>query len=36
MGLVVKAYAEEFRCDVIAVARTGEGSIRQVAKDFGT
>jgi transposase len=32
---MVKAYPEEFRRDVIAVARTGETSVRQVAKDFG-
>ena len=30
-----KAFPEEFRRDVIAVARKGEASIRQVAKDFG-
>lgn len=32
---MVKAYPEEFRRDVIAVARKGEAPIRQVAKDFG-
>lgn len=32
---MVKAYPEEFRRDVIAVARKGEASVRQVAKDFG-
>lgn len=32
---MVKAYPEEFRRDVIAVARKGESSVRQVAKDFG-
>ncbi|WIB60224.1 IS3 family transposase [Curtobacterium sp. MCLR17_007] len=32
---MVKAYPEEFRRDVIAVARKGETSVRQVAKDFG-
>ena len=32
---MVKAYPEEFRRDVIAVARNGETSVRQVAKDFG-
>jgi transposase len=31
---VPKAFPEEFRRDVIAVARRGEASIRQVAKDF--
>jgi transposase len=32
---VPKAFPEEFRRDVIAVARKGEAPIRQVAKDFG-
>ncbi|PZF52576.1 IS3 family transposase, partial [Curtobacterium sp. MCSS17_008] len=32
---MVKAYPEEFRRDVIAVARKGESSVRQVARDFG-
>ncbi len=32
---MVKAYPEEFRRDVIAVARKGETSVRQIAKDFG-
>ncbi|WIE62236.1 IS3 family transposase [Curtobacterium sp. MCLR17_032] len=32
---MVKAYPEEFRRDEIAVARKGETSVRQVAKDFG-
>jgi len=32
---VPKAFPEEFRRDVIAVARKGEVSVRQVAKDFG-
>lgn len=32
---MVKAYPEEFRRDVIAVALKGETSVRQVAKDFG-
>lgn len=32
---MVKAYPEEFPRDVIAVARKGEASVRQVAKDFG-
>ena len=35
MVLVVKAYPEEFRRDVIAIARKGEAPVRQVAKDFG-
>lgn len=30
-----KAFPEEFRRDVIAVARKGEGPLRQIAKDFG-
>jgi transposase len=35
MCATVKAYPEEFRRDVIAVARKGETSVRQVARDFG-
>ncbi len=30
-----KAYPEEFRRDVVAVARRKETSLRQIAKDFG-
>jgi transposase len=30
-----KAFPREFRNDVVAVARKGESSIAQVAKDFG-
>ena len=30
-----KAFPEEFRRDVIAVARRGEASLSQIAKDFG-
>ena len=30
-----KAFPREFRDDVVAVARKGEASIAQVAKDFG-
>ena len=30
-----KAFPAEFRRDVVAVARKREGSIRQIAKDFG-
>ncbi len=30
-----KPYPEEFRRDVVAVARKGNTSIKQVAKDFG-
>jgi transposase len=32
---VPKAFPPEFRRDVVAVARKGEASIAQVAKDFG-
>ena len=32
---VPKAFPREFRDDVVAVARKGEASIAQVAKDFG-
>jgi transposase len=35
MCAMVQAYPEKFRRDVIAVARKGETSVRQVAKDFG-
>ena len=30
-----KAFPREFRDDVVAVARKGEASVAQVAKDFG-
>ena len=30
-----KAFPLEFRRDVVAVARKGESSLRQIAKDFG-
>lgn len=30
-----KPYPKEFRADVIAVARKGEATVRQVASDFG-
>ena len=30
-----KPYPEEFRDDVVAVARTGEAPLNQIAKDFG-
>ena len=30
-----KAFPEEFRRDVIAVARKGDATVAQVAKDFG-
>ncbi|QQD75743.1 transposase [Curtobacterium sp. YC1] len=32
---MVRAYSGEFRRDVIAIARKGEASVRQVARDFG-
>jgi len=32
---VPKAFPEEFRRDVVAVARKGEAPITQIAKDFG-
>lgn len=35
MFILVKAYAPEFRRDVIAVARKGEAPVTQIAKDFG-
>lgn len=30
-----KAYPEEFRSDVVRVARSGQASLKQVAEDFG-
>ena len=30
-----KPYPKEFRDDVVAVARTGEAPLNQIAKDFG-
>lgn len=30
-----KPYPREFRDDVVAVARKGEASLKQIAKDFG-
>lgn len=35
MFTMPKAIPEEFRRDVIAVARKGEAPLRQIAKDFG-
>ena len=32
---MAKAYPKEFRDDVVAVARKGEGTLAQIAKDFG-
>ena len=31
-----KPYPQEFRDDVVAVARTGQAPLNQIAKDFGT
>jgi transposase len=33
--IVPKAFPTEFRRDVVAVARKGEASLTQIAKDFG-
>jgi transposase len=35
MSAMPKAFPEEFRRDVVAVARKGEAPITQIAKDFG-
>ena len=35
MFIIPKAFPEEFRRDVVAVARKGEAPITQIAKDFG-
>jgi transposase len=35
MSIMPKAFPPEFRRDVVAVARSGEAPLRQVAKDFG-
>lgn len=35
MSIVPKPFPPEFRRDVIAVARKGEASMSQVARDFG-
>jgi transposase len=32
---VAKPYPKEFRDDVVAVARKGQASLAQIAKDFG-
>jgi len=32
---VAKPYPQEFRDDVVAVARQGQASLKQIAKDFG-
>ena len=35
MSPVAKPYPKEFRDDVVAVARQGQASLKQIAKDFG-
>jgi len=35
MSVMAKAYPKEFRDDVVAVARKGQGNAAQIAKDFG-
>jgi transposase len=35
MSFVAKPYPKEFRDDVVAVARRGQTSLAQIAKDFG-
>jgi transposase len=35
MATMAKAYPEEFRSDVVKVARKGETPLTQIAKDFG-
>jgi transposase len=35
MSVMAKAYPKEFRDDVVAVARKGQGQSAQIAKDFG-
>ena len=35
MSPVAKPYPKEFRDDVVAVARKGQASLSQIAKDFG-
>ena len=32
---MAKPYPQEFRDDVVAVARQGQSSLKQIAKDFG-
>lgn len=32
---MAKLYPQEFRDDVVAVARQGQASLKQIAKDFG-
>jgi len=35
MSVMPKPYPQEFRDDVVAVARKGEAPLTQIAKDFG-
>jgi len=35
MSPVAKPYPQEFRDDVVAVARQGQSSLKQITKDFG-
>jgi transposase-like protein len=35
MATMARAYPQEFRDDVVAVARKGQAPISQIAKDFG-
>lgn len=35
MAIVAKPYPEEFRRDVVSVARKHEAPLAQIAKDFG-
>jgi len=35
MSVIPKPYPQEFRDDVVAVARKGEAPLTQIAKDFG-
>jgi transposase-like protein len=35
MSVMPKAFPEEFRRDVVALARKGEAPLTQIAKDFG-
>jgi len=35
MSVMPKPYPQEFRDDVVAVARKGQAPLKQIAKDFG-
>jgi transposase len=35
MDVMPKAFPVEFRDDVVAIARTGDSTMRQIAQDFG-